>query len=84
MSNQKVPNSQGGREGENPDAASPISEKSRNSSGSASMAAGMLDLRQHVIAIYECLEGLAGQGIIDDAHMLPLRRLRQRGFRRGR
>jgi len=83
MTNKMSLSSQGGREGINPDAASP-EEKPRNSSGSASMAAGMLDLRQHVIAIYECLEGLAGQGIIDDAHMLPLRRLRQRGFRRGR
>jgi len=91
MSNLKVPSSQGGREGENPDAASPISEKSpptpaliRNSSGNASHAASLLDLRQHVNAIEEVLESLARQGLITDEGILPLRRLRQRGFRRTR
>jgi len=75
---------QGGREGENPEAAAPSSERPRNSSGSASAAASILDLRQHVMAIYECLEGLGRQGLIGDELMLPLRRLRQRGFRGNR
>jgi hypothetical protein len=73
-----------GREGGDPDAASPSSERPRNSSGSASVSASLLDLRQHVMAIHECLEGMCGQGLIDVEHMTPLRRLRQRGFRRNR
>jgi len=76
--------SQGREDGHNPDAASPSSEKSRNSSGSASVAASLLDLRQHVNAIEEVLDALARQGIVTDEVILPLRRLRQRGFRRNR
>ena len=75
---------QGGREGENPDAASPSEAMPRNSSGSASVAASLLDLRQHCMAFHELFEAFAANGILTDEQILPLRRLRQRGFRRGR
>jgi hypothetical protein len=73
-----------GREGENPDAASPSAEMPRNSSGSRSPAAQILDLRMHVIAIEGVLSALASQGLIADETILPLRRLQQKGFRSGR
>jgi len=76
----------GGREGaeRNPDAASPSAERPRNSSGSASLAASLLDLRQHVNAIEHVLYELKALNILDNEHFRELEILRQRGFRRGR
>ena len=73
-----------GGSGENPDAASPSSEEPRNSSGSRSPAAQVLDLRMHIIAIESVLEVLCSQGIIADETFMPIRKLRQKGFRHGR
>jgi len=75
----------GGREGaeRNPDAASPSSEKPRNSSGSASAAANLLDLRQKLNFALECIEDLAG--LCGDAEFRQkVKRVRQQGFRSGR
>jgi len=72
----------GGREGEerNPDAASPSSEKPRNSSGSASYASSLLDLRQKVNYLLECAEVVATT--LGDTQMLTnVKRIRQQGFR---
>ena len=76
----------GGREGaeRNPDAASPSAERPRNSSGSASMAASLLDLRQHINAIEQVLYELKAMQILDAEAFHDLERLRQRGFRRNR
>jgi len=83
MSDQTVPSSQGGREGENPDAASPISEKPRNSSGSASLAASTLDLRQKINMHSRILQELCRlMGMTDS--LRELQQEQQRGFRRGR
>jgi len=41
-------------------------------------------MREHIMAMHEVFEGLARLGLITDAEILPLRRFRQRGFRRGR
>jgi len=56
----------------------------RNSSGSASNAASILDLRQHVNAIEEVLNSMGRNGLLTDEQLMPLRRLQQRGFRRNR
>jgi hypothetical protein len=83
-------NRQGGREGENPDAASPSAEKPpstlippRNSSGNASHAASLLDLRQkvnlHQRALLELARLMGCTSFVDE-----LTREQQRGFRRGR
>jgi len=78
---------EGGRE-ENPDAASPSSEKPpsipvRNSSGNASHAASLLDLRQkvnlHQRALLELARLMGCTSFVDE-----LTREQQRGFRRGR
>jgi len=72
---------EGGRgEVENPDAASPSSEKPRNSSGSGSAAASQLELRQRVLfledAMFRVLTALG-----DDEAIRGLRAARQQGFR---
>jgi len=55
----------------------------RNSSGSASTAASLLDLRQKVNFIMTVLEGFAAQ--LGDAELgNEIASYRQRGFRRGR
>jgi len=75
---------EGGREGENPDAASPSEARPRNSSGAASMAASLLDLRVHINAIEQVLYELKAMQILPSDAFHDLERLRQRGFRRGR
>jgi len=82
-------NRQGGREGENPDAASPSAEEPRstpvprNSSGNASHAASLLDLRQkvnlHQRALLELARLMGCTSFVDE-----LTREQQRGFRRNR
>jgi len=84
MGQQVLKTGQGGREGENPDAASPSEAMPRNSSGSASVAASLLDLRQHVNELSRIVLLLNAMGILPDDEALPLKRLRQTGFRRGR
>jgi hypothetical protein len=74
---------EGGR-AKNPDAASPSAERPRNSSGSASVAASLLDMRQHINAIEHVLYELKAMQILDGEHFRELELLRQRGFRRGR
>jgi len=84
---QSLPNTQnadtltgsGGREN-NPDAASPSAEKTRNSSGAASPAAAQLELRQRVLAIEECLLRVA-ESLGDRDMTESILRRRQRGFR---
>jgi len=76
---------EGGKgEDRNPDAASPSAERPRNSSGSASVAASLLDLRQHINAIEQVLYELKAMQILDAEAFHDLERLRQRGFRRNR
>jgi len=76
---------EGGRE-KNPDAASPSSEKSpltRNSSGNASHAASLLDLRQKINLHSRCLQELLR--LMGSSDLLrELQQEQQRGFRRGR
>jgi len=76
---------EGGRE-ENPDAASPSSEKPpllRNSSGSASAAASLLDIRSklnlHSRALQELLRLMGSTDLLRE-----LQQEQQRGFRRNR
>jgi len=78
---------EGGRE-KNPDAASPSSEEPRstpvrNSSGNASHAASLLDLRQkvnlHQRVLLELVRLMGCTSFSDE-----LTREQQRGFRRGR
>jgi len=71
-------------EEENPDAASPSSEKPRNSSGSASAASQLLDIRIHLVELVSIMMKLHKQGFIDADTIAPLRRLQQRGFRSNR
>jgi len=73
-----------GREGGDPDAASPSAERPRNSSGSASVAASLLDVRQHINAIEQVLYELKAMQLLPPESFLDLERLRQRGFRRNR
>jgi len=64
----------------NPDAASPYSEKPRNSSGAASAAASVLDLRQKVNFLLECVEVFA-TSLGDTQVLTDCKRIRQQGFR---
>jgi len=73
---------EGGRE-ENPDAASPSEARPRNSSGSASAAANLLDLRIGVMALTEALLEVCTHLGLEEVGT-RLRRARQQGFRRGR
>jgi len=73
---------EGGRE-ENPDAASPFTEKSRNSSGSASLAASVLDMRQRLILHQRVMAELCRLMGLQDM-LRELEREQQRGFRRNR
>jgi len=83
MPNEIAKTGQGGREGENPDAASPSAERPRNSSGSASLAASTLDLRQKINLHSRCLQEILR--LLGSADLLrELQQEMQRGFRRGR
>jgi len=55
----------------------------RNSSGNASMAASLLDIRQKVNFLLECVETLA-TSLSDTQLLTDCKRMRQQGFRRGR
>jgi len=72
---------EGGKgEEENPDAASPSSEKPRNSSGSASAAASQLDLRQRLNLLEQVmLDVLVSLG--DEPNQIRIKLARQKGFR---
>jgi len=85
---QQLPNTQtparlegGSGEERNPDAASPSEARPRNSSGAASMAASVLDLRQRVLELETVL---IESGLINEDGVRRLVRMRQQGFRRGR
>jgi len=73
---------EGGREGaERPLPPDFLASKARNSSGSASLAASVLDLRQRVNFLLDMVAALAGQ--LGDAELeTAIRRYRQEGFRR--
>jgi len=76
---------EGGREQAKP-ATSGISQNvasPRNSSGGASVAASLLDLRQKVNYLMVVCEGLAAQ-LQDTQLSEEIASYRQRGFRRGR
>jgi hypothetical protein len=83
MSQQEVQSTrEGGRE-ENPDAASPSEARPRNSSGSASHAASLLDLRQKINLHSRCLQELLR--LMGSSDLLrELQQEQQRGFRRNR
>jgi len=74
---------QGGREGENPDAASPSEARPRNSSGAASVAASILDLREKVNRITEVLVSVC-TALGDTESVEVVKRIRQQGYRHGR
>jgi len=72
----------GGRE-RNPDAASPSAERPRNSSGSASVAASLLDLRQQMLQQRQILMAVC-RALGDNENLEALERTARQGFRRGR
>jgi len=74
---------QGGREGRNPDAASPSEARPRNSSGSASVAASLLDMRQQMLQMRQILMAVC-RAMGDDENLEALERTARQGFRRGR
>jgi len=81
------PPREGGREPAEPATSGLSGERAyaRNSSGSASLAASVLDLRQKVNYLMHVLEMVLMTVPIEDPNVLAeLQSLRQRGFRRGR
>jgi len=76
-------NVEGGRAGRNPDAASPSEAMPRNSSGSASLAANMLDLRQQLLQVRHILMAVC-RAMGDVENLEALERTARQGFRRGR
>jgi len=56
----------------------------RNSSGSASTAAAILDLRQYITLLCEIVLDLDRMNLIEGVKVEQLKRLRQRGYRRNR
>jgi len=76
-------NVEGGRAGRNPDAASPSEARPRNSSGSASVAASLLDMRQQMLQMRQILMAVC-RAMGDDENLEALERTARQGFRRGR
>jgi len=78
---------EGGREAAKPltSGLSGAAATPRNSSGSASLAASVLDLRQKVNYLMHVIEMILMTVPVEDPNVLAeLQSLRQRGFRRGR
>jgi len=76
---------EGGREAAKPLTSGFIQERERRSSGAASLAASVLDLRMKVNYLMGVIEMMLMTVPVEDPNVLAeLQSMRQRGFRRGR